>query len=130
QVLEKEPEITSQHQPIPIAGQTSGLTTLWNDYNVLQWSVPQQLGLQQRLHQVYRHYLQRAEVKPFRNQIQCWANALRSGAALERHLHSNKPSTAISGHLALNSTHAATLYHFPFIMTCSETRTQTYCLQL
>ncbi|AGH96669.1 hypothetical protein A11Q_2453 [Pseudobdellovibrio exovorus JSS] len=130
QILEKESEITSQHTSTPIAGLTSGLTTLWSHYNVLTWSVPEQVGLKQRLFDVYREYLQLSEVQPFKNQIQCWANALRKGAGLERHLHSNRPITAISGHLALNTTSAATLYHFPFVMKCSQTQTETYCLKL
>lgn len=130
QILEKEDEITSKHTPTPIAGQTSGLTTLWNHYNVLTWSAAEHVDLKQRIFETYREYLQLSEVTPFKNQIQCWANALRQGAGLERHLHSNRPITALSGHLALNTTSAATLYHFPFIMKCSQTQTETYCLKL
>lgn len=129
-ILEKESEVIQKSQPVPIAGVSAGLTAHWSDYNVLTWQVPAQLGLKQRIFETYRQYLKLSEVKPFENQIQCWANALRKGEGLERHLHSNRPITAISGHLALSTTAAATLYHFPFIMKCAETKTETYCLKL
>lgn len=90
-ILEKEREIVAKGAPVKVAGLDDGLTTLWLEYNVLNWDFPECRELQGLVLAGYGEFVKlmgRQDDPGMKiTGISCWANILRPGQGLTLHHH-------------------------------------------
>jgi uncharacterized protein (TIGR02466 family) len=91
-ILEKEKEIVSKGMPTPIAGLEEGLTTHWQEFNVLNWETPECIELRRLVVNGVREFFKLIGGNPDDpdyaiSGISCWANVLRFGESLDIHHH-------------------------------------------
>lgn len=91
-ILEKERELVAKGMPMPIAGLEEGLTTHWQEFNVLNWENPECKELRKLVLNGVREYFKWIGENPDSPElkiagISCWANVLRTGESLDIHHH-------------------------------------------
>jgi hypothetical protein len=90
-VREKEASLKAKAKPTPIAGMTEGLTTLWLEYNVLNWDYPEVTEFRKMVFDGLRDYFKMLGDPDDPGMkitgISCWANILRYGDSIEVHHH-------------------------------------------
>jgi hypothetical protein len=90
-VFEQEQLIVKQGQPSRVAGLDQGLTTHWQEYNVLNWDYPECRKLRQLVLDGYQSFIEfigrKGDPGLEITGISCWANVLRAGQALQVHHH-------------------------------------------
>ena len=92
-------------------GATS-MTARFQRYNVLSWEDPSIQLLKRSLHRSYLEFIGALGLERQRVYIQCWANALRAGQFIGRHVHTTGPWGYISGNLSLSNSPAQTVYNY------------------
>lgn len=90
-ILEKEREIVKKGKPLKVAGLEDGLSTLWLEYNVLNWDFAECRELRSLVVEGYQEFLKLNGMADDPGMkitgISCWANILRPGQALTLHHH-------------------------------------------
>ncbi len=90
-ILEKEREIVKKGKPIPVAGLDDGLSTLWLEYNVLNWDHAECRELRNLVMEGYHEFVKLVGLADDPGMeivgISCWANILRPGQSLTLHHH-------------------------------------------
>jgi uncharacterized protein (TIGR02466 family) len=91
-ILEKEREIVSKAtKSIKVAGLDEGLSTLWLEYNVLNWNYPEGAALRALVVEGFAEFMKQLGMQDDPGVevmgISCWANILRPGQALTFHHH-------------------------------------------
>lgn len=114
ELCRNEDRLLRDHDKLPVAGLTDGLTTRWLGYNVLLWDLPEIRNLRRKIERIYLSYLKKSDLDRFPNEIQCWGNILRQGESLKPHCHNYLERPALSMTLALTTAATHTVYQFPF----------------
>src|ERR1700744_3913099 len=90
-ILEQERRLLAGSQGSPVAGLQKGLTTLWRNYNVLNWNFPACTELRLAvLSAAMDYFSQIADANDPEYRIlgiSAWANVLRYGQSLQVHHH-------------------------------------------
>lgn len=91
---------------------SASLTARFQRYNLLTWDDPEVAGLNDRIRNDYLRFLEALGLPRRRVYIQCWANQLRAGQFVGRHVHTIGPLAYISGNLCLTDSPARTVYNY------------------
>lgn len=120
-ILEKEKEIIAKHPP-DSDGQTGlgakSLTARFKYYNAMEWDHPEIKNLKKEIVKFHKQFVKQAigvgYNPPKGIRIRCWANVMRRGERIKKHLHSLHPHTYIGGHFTVACNETATIYVNPF----------------
>ncbi len=90
-ILEMEREIVRKGKPLKVAGLEEGLSTLWLEYNVLNWDFDECRELRRLVLEGYGAFIEALGMHGDPGMeitgISCWANILRPGQSLTLHHH-------------------------------------------
>jgi hypothetical protein len=119
-VLVKENEIKDKF-PASGDGNTGlgdeSLTSRYKHFNVLTWGFPVTDQLHKEIktfHKQYYKSLFGVMEKIPKVSIRCWANVLRKGEQIQKHLHATHPYTYLGGHFTVSSGKTCTVYGNPY----------------
>jgi hypothetical protein len=118
--LEKEKYILQNFPPSnkeSIDGYTNlgyfSLTSRYTRFNVFKWEEIEIKKLKLAVYKNYLEFLNRTNIPRSKVWIQCWANVMRDGQSIQKHIHSTNEWTYLSGHICVSCEHTSTIYINP-----------------
>jgi len=120
-VLSKEKDIISKYQlnksKVNIDGYTglgpNSLTSRYDSYNCLLWEEEEIQKLKKQILINYIKFLKDVNVEREPTRIQCWANVMRKGDQIGKHLHSIDEWSYLSGNVTVACVESSTIYIDP-----------------
>jgi len=119
-ILAKEKQILNEfsYNPVSIDAYTGlgkdSLTSRWQKFNVFKWEEEEIQKLKAEVHKNYLSFIKQVEVPRKKAYIQCWANVLRKGQEIKKHLHSIHEYNYLSGHITVQAEGTCTIYVNPY----------------
>lgn len=101
----------------------NSLTSRGNYYNFLKWDFKEIDELKKILRNKYNEFLLNIGVEQREVWIKCWANVMRYGEKIEKHIHSSNALTWIGGHVIIACEKTSTFYENPI---SQAEKNQTY----
>jgi len=90
------------------------LTSRWQKFNVFNWEEEEIQKLKAEVHKNYLSFLEQIQVPRRTVYVQCWANILRKGQEIKKHLHCTNEYGYLSGHITVQAENTCTIYVNPY----------------
>ena len=133
-ILERESSIISSHETkykeynkkfnIVYDGATglgpTSLTSRSKYFNFFSWEEDEIRVLYNFIYLKYLEFLNIIGVPRRKVWIQCWANVMREGEEIKRHIHSSHPLTWLGGHVTIACNDTSTFYVNPMYLADGE----------
>lgn len=119
-ILDKEKQLLKDipYNPVSVDAYTGlgkdSLTSRWQGFNVFKWEEEEIQKLKTEVYKNYLSFLEQIEVPRREVYIQCWANVLRKGQDIKKHLHSTHQYSYLSGHITVQAEDTCTIYVNPY----------------
>jgi hypothetical protein len=91
----------------------NSLTSRSPFFNIMNWDYPEIIDLKNHIRSVYDKFLQELKISDRKVWIQSWANVMRSGESINKHIHASHPLTWLGGHLTIACENTSTFYTNP-----------------
>jgi hypothetical protein len=121
-VLRKEKEIVEQF-PFSTKGGSAdaytglgpnSLTSRYEDFNVFEWQEPEIRKVFHAIRYYHDILISKIGIEKIPDlYVQCWANVMRKGQKIEKHIHDISPYTYLGGHITVQCENTKTIYVNP-----------------
>lgn len=98
----------------------NSLTSRSKYFNFFSWKEDEVRILYNFIHLKYVQFLNIVEVPRRKVWIQCWANVMRDGEEIKRHIHSSHALTWLGGHVTIACNDTSTFYVNPMNLADGE----------
>ena len=121
-ILKKEKEIIEEYTkdkfPLVDGGTGLGLDSLtsrFKYFNLLTWDHPACKQLHESIRSLHlKYHWELLKMDPPDLKIRCWANVLRKGERIKKHVHAIHPGSYLSGHFCVSTIDSSTKYVPPY----------------
>ena len=86
------------------------LTSKHKNYNVLDWGTAETDVLFNMIHNYYLEILKKLGLPRINCWIKCWANVMRPGEQIQKHMHDSSAESYLSGHICVQTNGTKTHY--------------------